>query len=254
MEVVSKQKQELAESQTGLQLWSPNSRLISTLSTDEIKILELKYASLPFVKMDEETRRFHAKALMAKIHVIVGWVIPDNDLRAILADQLQMKLVESYPHVNHQEVEYAFRKNTGVQDWGKTMNLALIDEVMLPYLDKRRDISMIEERLSVPETKELPPPPLSEEEVMDLAEGAWTKTKNYAFIPNRAYDILYKQGKIKLTDEERSRIKKIVKVKLDTMLQEDKNLFDSVPRSHMELRLCKKCAVAEYFESKKNAG
>lgn len=217
-----------------------------------MKVLELKYAAVPFGRMDHETLMLNAKALLAKIHVIVGWTIPDNELRTILGDQFAKKLVESYPNVNHQEMEFAFRKSTGVQDWGKNMNLALIDEVMLPYLDQRRDISDQEERLMITEQNALPAPPMSEEEVMDMAESTWIALKNYALLPIRAYDILYRNGKIKLSDQQKTEIKRLVNLRLDQMLKEDKNLFNDVPRSHMETRFCKKMAVAEYLQNKIN--
>lgn len=93
------------------------------------------------------------KSLLLKIHVITGWTIPEAELLNILIDQFQKKLVENYGDVNPEEVEYAFRNfGTRVKDWGKAMNLSLIDEVMLPYLGERERLSReLEER-------KLPPP------------------------------------------------------------------------------------------------
>lgn len=55
--------------------------------------------------------------------------------------------------LNVEEIEYAFRSSgTVVKDWGKSMNLALIDEVLIPYLNQRFELSTTEERL-----KETPP-------------------------------------------------------------------------------------------------
>jgi hypothetical protein len=83
-----------------------------------------------------------AKALLLKIHVITGWVIPGNELLNILVDQFEKKLKEDYGHFNVEEIEYAFRKHgTAVKDWGKQMNLSLIDEVLIPYLHIRHEAS-----------------------------------------------------------------------------------------------------------------
>lgn len=91
------------------------------------------------------------KSLLLKIHVITGWIIPDAELLTILIDQFQKKMVESYPNTNPQEIEYAFRNfGTTVKDWGKAMNLSLIDEVMIPYLEERKRISHAYEERAAP--------------------------------------------------------------------------------------------------------
>ena len=86
-------------------------------------------------------------ALLLKVHVITGWVIPDTRLMNILVDQFEKKLMEDYSSLNTEEIEYAFRKGgTIVKDWGKGMNLSLIDEVLSPYLNNRLRVSADEEK------------------------------------------------------------------------------------------------------------
>lgn len=85
--------------------------------------------------------------LLLKIHVITGWEVPQKELMAILADQFAKKILESYPSVTPDEVEYAFRnKPIELKDWGKALNISIIDEVMVPYLEKRFEISRVEEQ------------------------------------------------------------------------------------------------------------
>lgn len=93
-----------------------------------------------------------ARALLIKMHVITGWVMSeDANLRNILLDQFCKKLVESYADTNADEFEYAIRTyGTVVKDWGKKMNLSLVDEVMSPYLTKRVELSQIEEQKKTP--------------------------------------------------------------------------------------------------------
>lgn len=116
--------------------------------------------------MTEQEVMMWGKTLLLKIHVITGWTIPDSDLLVILVDQFQKKLVESYPDMNPDEIEFAFRHSgTTVKDWGKAMNLSLIDEVLIPYLGERKTLShTLEER-------KLPPPApviLNEEQLRDI--------------------------------------------------------------------------------------
>ena len=56
----------------------------------------------------------------------------------ILVDQFEKKLYEDYPMLNTEEIEYALRSGgTLVKDWGKEMNLNLIDKVLSPYVSNR---------------------------------------------------------------------------------------------------------------------
>lgn len=201
-------------------------------------------------KMDAIKLSRVADALLLRIHVITGWQVPEGNLLNILTDQFKKKIIESYPNVNADEVEYAFRKNTGVIDYGKNMNLALIDQVMIPYLEQRSDISSQEERLvSIPEDKMLPAVPVTDEEVIEQARETYKFTKNTMLIPLRAYPALVRKGLINLTDEKRSEIRgKAIGM---TMLQykEDPSLFKDIPKEKYEQRLAKKIAVAEYLNS-----
>jgi hypothetical protein len=89
------------------------------------------------------------KALLLKIHIITGWTIPEGDLMNILVDQFAKELSEKYGELNADEIEYAFRsKGTIVEDWGKSMNLNLLDKVLLPYLNDRYRISETERLLA----------------------------------------------------------------------------------------------------------
>lgn len=149
--------------------------------------------------MTEQETMMWGKTLLLKIHVITGWTIPDSDLLVILVDQFQKKLIESYPDMNTDEIEYAFRQSgTTVKDWGKAMNLSLIDEVLIPYLGQRKVLSHeLEER-------KLPPPPpviLTDQQLDDLhrqdVEQFYQRCRNGASIyvlPEYFKDILIKDG------------------------------------------------------------
>lgn len=90
----------------------------------------------------------HCMSLLIKIHMITGWSIPASELRNVLSDQLQKHLEEKYSELNVDEIEYAFRDTgTTTKDWGKTLNLSMIDEVLIPYLNKRLTVSETEAKV-----------------------------------------------------------------------------------------------------------
>jgi hypothetical protein len=96
--------------------------------------------------MTEAELQSSVKQTLLKIHVITGWNMPPNELMLILVDQFAKKVLESYPNVTAEEIEYAFRsEGHSVKEWGKSLSISLIDDVMLPYLSKRFEVSRFEE-------------------------------------------------------------------------------------------------------------
>lgn len=165
-------------------------------------MLEKKYASPRIGEMTDIQQNLWADALILKIHVITGWVIPEKDLMNVLTDQFQKKLIEDYSHLNVDEIEYAFRKSgTTIKDWGKAMNLALIDEVLIPYTNQRLSISADEER------KKSEPPPTkiyTDAQLEDLHRGdieAFYQRLRKGIVPRGIPDyfepILLKDGLLK---------------------------------------------------------
>jgi len=170
------------------------------------KVITLKYASKSFGKMSDEERCLHAFDLLLKIHVIVGWTIPVGQLMDILTAQFEKKLSESYTNVNAEEFEYAFRnRNLETNDWGKALNLTMIDEVMLPYLSTRFDLSRQEESLMsknyhlVEEKREL-----SDEEKSEwIMDWKSMEDINIDLIPLIFYEFLDTKGIIKIPTEKK---------------------------------------------------
>lgn len=100
--------------------------------------------------MSAEELRISIHKLLLTIHIITGWILPSNDFLDILLQQLELKITDSYENMNTDEIEHAFRSNSEVKDWGHNMNLNLIDEVLMPYISKRFELSKIEERIKEP--------------------------------------------------------------------------------------------------------
>lgn len=172
-----------------------------------------------------------AQALLIKINAITGWIVPEDTLE-ILVDQFRKKLSESYKNCNPDEVEYAFRNyGTAVKDWGKQMNLSLIDEVMIPYLNRRYELSYLEERQVKPileiENKE----DMSKEAMQDWFNVTAEKIKSgemkLEFVPPMLYEFLDDNGNISATKEEKYEyLQKAVEYRLGK-LREEVELVDS---------------------------
>ena len=95
------------------------------LPQQEAEIITRKYQALPFLKMNEGELVNAANLVLIKIHVITGWNFPqEKEFQLILKEQFRKKIMESYPLVNVIEMEFAFRNNTTVKDWGKNMNMS----------------------------------------------------------------------------------------------------------------------------------
>ena len=150
------------------------------------------------IELDLTTNR-----IIIKISMITGWTIPaSEEMFDMLVDQLSKKMIESYPNLNEEEVEYAFRnKGLNIKDWGKSLNLVMIDEVLMPYLDNRFDLSMQEEKIK-------DQPPVSQE-TKTMTDEEWEEwlldISKYSInkIPCDSYSYLERTGKIKLTTEEK---------------------------------------------------
>ncbi len=185
-------------------------------------MIEMKYAGKTFSKMTEEERWFTAQTLILKIHAIKGWTIPISEMMDILIDQFQKKLTESYANVTFQEVEYAFR-NSGleIKDWGKAMNLSLIDEVMIPYLEKRFEVSKMEEHIRKPvqidEKKELTP----EEKQEWIDEWKVKEVINVDIIPLMFYEFLDKQKMLNISKKQKWEYTEKAATNIKTLLHED---------------------------------
>lgn len=229
------------------------------IEPNEAKIIELKYTGKTFSIMSEDERWFSAKTLLLKIHAITGWTIPaSNELMDILIDQFQRKLQEGYKNVTIAEVEYAFRnRNIDTQDWGKSLNLTMIDEVMMPYLHTRYDLSKMEESISQRVN--------FIEEPKELSESEWNEwlndIKNYDFkiLPCSAYEYLVKIGKLSLTiDQKHEYMEKAIsyltgtfepatKEMLEYLEMKKKGVFSAIVTSSLAT-FAKRFALSDYFK------
>lgn len=188
-----------------------------SLICQDSKVIDLKYSSKRFGKMSPQEIKVSSYSVLVKISAITGWTIPASDLMMdILVEQFEKKMQEGYANVNEHEVEYAFRnKGVEVKDWGKAMNLALIDEVMIPYLENRFDLSRMEESLKktimIEEKTEL----TTEEKTEWVKEWKENNNRNFLLIPTVFYDYL------NLSDYESNLEKAMIYCKKEIMMQNE---------------------------------
>ena len=148
-----------------------------------------------------------SKGLLIKISVITGWALPQENLD-VLIDFFSKKMLLAYPNANKDEVEYAFLiDGNSVKDWGKYLNLALIDEVLMPYFKKRFELSKVEEQIKIKEIDNKPKEDLSDKAMSEWMEEILNKFKQgdypIDFIPLALYDWLDKKKEITATPEEK---------------------------------------------------
>ncbi|MES2620218.1 MAG: hypothetical protein V4615_05130 [Bacteroidota bacterium] len=206
------------------------------LTQEERAVIEKKYAAPVFSKLNNAQLFDAAEILLLKLYVITGWTLPESVMQTILVDQFCKKLQESYGNVNSEEVEYSFRNNTEVQDWGKTMNLSLIDAVMRPYLQQRLEVSRREEVRSI---KQLPSTVVetTDAEFIESVKATWLSSdRKVSVIPELAYKVL--KTTLALSTEKKDEIRKSIDAGCDPEL----------PQAARNL-LCKQLAVARYFEN-----
>lgn len=118
----------------------------------------MKQKSKMFKFLTEVEQVYAVKNLLIKIHVITGWALPTEEFLGVLIDQVHKKIMEDYSDMNPDEVEFAFRETTTLEDWGKNLNLNLLDKILIPYKDRRYGISRkVENALPPPEKRPYDP-------------------------------------------------------------------------------------------------
>jgi hypothetical protein len=224
-----------------------------------MQILEVKYApvqrigDIDLLQLDNKV-----KVAMLRIHVITGWTIPVDEMMQLFIDEFRCLLLQDYEDVNFDEIIFAFRKYKGlVEDWGKEMNLKLIGTVLEAYMEDRYDAGLLEERIRMndsPQLLEFKPKEYTEDEIVGIALDYWQNSKApmLEFINPNCYEILAKQGKIVLDEENKERIRKYANLLIEGYSTNVIELRNMRADTNYKSMLCKKIAVSEYFNSLKD--
>lgn len=136
-------------------------------STQEIILAKRSQPPLSTFKPVE--KRTALEALVVKISVITGWVIPVSPYKDVFFNALETQIQNEYPHLNLSEMELAFLKfGTRLPDYGKEMNLSLFTAVLDSYRQERREA---ERNASLGAENALKIDPMSDEEMINKARG-----------------------------------------------------------------------------------
>lgn len=174
---------------------------------EEARVIELKYSGPRFSSIPEHDVELHAMGLLIRLNAVTGWKIPDDGpILNTLVSEFSKFITESFSDMNPEEVAYAFRNYaTGIKDWGKSMNLSLIEEPLQAYRNERRRLSELEERARMEPTEdELP---VGECDWSDQWESIKEQCRNgqieQAIILTPVYDWLVREGLLNLDEEEK---------------------------------------------------
>jgi hypothetical protein len=126
-------------------------KLPKELTPEDSQLIQKKYASPQIKNLTQPEILARTVEAVTRIHVITGWTIPnDENYMKLLIEEFHTALTDEFPDINFDEVIYAFRKNRTVKDWGKSMNLNLITDVLSGYLSERVQASEKEEHAKKP--------------------------------------------------------------------------------------------------------
>jgi len=230
-----------------------------TWSSEEKEIWQLMYQDRFIRELSAKELELHSIGLAVKISIITGWALPEaGPIQNILYEQFAKKMNEDYSHLSINEIEYAMRKyGTSVKDWGKNMNLSLIDEPVNQYLAERSKVRQLEEKELIHNHLPQGEPITDDDLLIETVKSIFKSSNIIGLIPERAFNILWKQKKIVFKDGEADQIKAKVKVRLENEAvkeglkaqKELRHLQNSFPAEYEKLvkRECKRQAVAIYL-------
>jgi hypothetical protein len=227
-------------------------------------MLTRKYAAKPIGAFSDMEVSIWATALILKIHAIVGWKMPEGEVLNVVDDQFQKKMRESYSTMNVEEIEFAFRKNGHlVEDWGKQLNLALIDKVLIPYLNERRLLSDYEQNKHIP-LPELPAAKQDDNALIEDGRAVYEfykklfregDPKRFMLIPQDTFYALERSGLLKLINDEKKPYLNRATAIIEKILTTDYTYCAPEEKPNLAKGYARKLVVYDYFEGKlKNDG
>lgn len=131
-------------------------RRSGNLADKELSIINASLTGQKIRDLPEQEIGATSMRLLFSISVITGWEIPNNDAyQETLTRQLYLKIKESYGSCTEEEILYAMRNySQGVEEYGKPINLKLIDDVMVKYISEKQQLANYLERKRQDENEE----------------------------------------------------------------------------------------------------
>lgn len=210
---------------------------------EETKVLAVKYSGQRIYQLNQIEFDAAIPAILLRINTITGWrVSTDADTVEVLQDEFKLYLNENQSDMTIDEILYAIRNySLDIQDWGKSMNLSLINQPLSRYRARRAELSDLEERIKkqsrepqkvIEAPKEVDWSPLWSDIFIAAQEGK-IATK---IIPVTIYDWLIQKNKLILSVDQRKeyyqRAKDIYKTDLLTRASLDQLSLDEKNHLH----------------------
>lgn len=207
-----------------------------SLDTESRQVLEVKYSAKLLSQVTPMEFTATAKALLLRISVITGWALPSGEALSVLVNEFGLYMRENHGNLNADEVAYAVRNyGLDVKDWGKQMNLSLIEIPLSRYKRVRSEVSKHEEAAA---SKAATPP--SEPKQADWTES-WEHIKAMIIsgkfepiIPGGLYDWLIATNRLELTADEKRELYSdaIAKFKRDCADAALRKPLDAATKAH----------------------
>jgi hypothetical protein len=182
------------------------------------------------------------KATLMRINAITGWNLPTGPSLQILINETSEYLLQNCADMNPEEIAYAVRNFSGEsKDWGKNLNIPLIDESVQKYRFSRAEVSEKENkaRIAIQEPQkeekkeELADWSDSWQSILKVAETGGIKELNEIVISVLVYDWLKRNNMITFSSEERwgifLQVKNAYRIKQEAQLLVRKNGGDPLP-------------------------
>lgn len=120
------------------------------------QIAKVKYSGPRFNSIDSLDIPLVTKTLLAQICTVTGWLMPENKFaQQALIKEFQCYCLEVADDMTPDEIRYAMRHYAlGIKDWGKAVNLQMINEPLVEYRNARAEFSEIEGESDIKEVKQ----------------------------------------------------------------------------------------------------
>lgn len=120
------------------------------------QIAKVKYSGPRFSNIDILDIPLVTTTLLAQICTITGWLMPENKFaQQALKKEFQCYCLEVADDMTPDEIRYAMRHYAlGIKDWGKAVNLQMINEPLIEYRNARSEFSEMEGKNEVSNVKQ----------------------------------------------------------------------------------------------------
>lgn len=208
------------------------------LKSGEERFLQSR-ESVTIEKSNVEALKQALRASMLKVGVRAA-NLPSDEEKAILIAHINL----NYGKHTIEEITLAFdlaisgKLDVEVNCY-ENFSCLYFSNIMNAYRVWANQVAFYKEREKQPEQLQLNAPPMTDDELIQLAKDVWNNTKNFAFLPVKAYGALGRKGLLNLSDEEKAVIRSQAKAHVFSMYGDKEDRQSEIDS------FCKKIAVSK---------